>query len=185
MPILRDLGPTWAFLSVLTFSHNIIAATGLAISLGIGQVGLALAQRKPIAALQWVSLGLVCVFGAATLVTHDPRFLMVKPSLVFAAVGLVFLKPGWQAPYIPPVALPYIPRTTLVTWGFVWAGLLFVLSGLNLFFAFETNLHTWALFSAFAPTGAILTLFAAQYLSLRGPVRAALLKSGQDAAAIP
>ena len=34
-----------------------------------------------------MSLGLVVVFGGASLVTHDPRFIMLKPTLIYAVIG--------------------------------------------------------------------------------------------------
>ena len=36
---------------------------------------------------QWISLGLVLVFGGATLLTHNARFMMFKPSIVYLLIG--------------------------------------------------------------------------------------------------
>ena len=38
------------------------------------------------------------------LLTDDPRFVMLKPTLIYCIVGTVMLKPGWMTRYLPPIA---------------------------------------------------------------------------------
>ena len=89
------------------------------------------ATRRAVAPLQWASLGLVLVFGAAALLTHDARFLMAKPTLVYAIVGAVMLQRGWMLRYLPPAAEGYGERYMIV-FGYAWSGLMFLTAGLNL-----------------------------------------------------
>ena len=37
--------------------------------------------------MQWLSVGLSCVSGTATMLTSDPRFVMLKPSVIYCIVG--------------------------------------------------------------------------------------------------
>ena len=64
---------------------------------------------RPIDAMQWLALGLVLVLGAATLITQDSRFIMVKPTVVHWAIGAVMLRHGWMTRYLPPIARDNLP----------------------------------------------------------------------------
>jgi len=100
-------------------------------ALGVAQIGWQFACKKPIEMMQRMSLLLVLGFGAATLITDDPRFVMVKPSLIYVIVGLVMLKPGWMNRYLPPAAVAVVPDISFI-FGFVLAGLMFFSAALNL-----------------------------------------------------
>jgi intracellular septation protein len=41
--------------------------------------------------------------------TSDPRFVMLKPSVVYCIVGAYMLKPGWMNRYLPPIAVQTVP----------------------------------------------------------------------------
>ena len=68
--------------------------------------------------------------GSATLITNDPRFVMIKPSLIYVIVGIVMLKPGWINRYLPPIAMELVPDIAFIL-GYVWAGLMLFSAGLN------------------------------------------------------
>ena len=57
--------------------------------------------------------------GAATLITDDPRFVMMKPTVIYTIVGIVMLKPGWMNRYLPPVAIEIVPDIAFI-FIFVW-----------------------------------------------------------------
>ena len=52
-----------------------------------------------------MSLGLVVVLGGATMLTQNPRFMMVKPTIIHLAVAAVMLRPGWMIRYLPEVCV--------------------------------------------------------------------------------
>ena len=52
--------------------------------------------------MQWMSLGLVIVFGSATLLTHNPRFMMAKPTIIYVLIGAAMMQRGWMLAYMPP-----------------------------------------------------------------------------------
>ena len=104
--------------------------------------------------------------GAATLLTNDPRFVMVKPSLIYIVVGIVMLKRGWMNRYLPPVAMEVVPDIAVV-FGFVWAGLMFATAALNIVVALNFSVVAW---SAFMSVFAIVSkagLFLIQYAVMR------------------
>ena len=76
--------------------------------------------------MTWASLGLVIVLGGATLLTHDPRFVLAKPAIGHFAIGVIMLKRGWMLRYMPPIVTENIPEYVTVA-GYAWAALMFVL----------------------------------------------------------
>lgn len=166
-PLLMDFLSTAVFIAVSAATHNPLVATLLAIGVGITQVAFQLVTRRPVALMQWAGLFLVVVFGSATLISHDPRFMMVKPTLIYAAVGAVMLQPGWMKRYVPPEGLKRLAHAHLVAWGYVWSGLMFLTAALNLGVALTMSLAAWSAFMAIFPLVSKLSLFAVQYGVLR------------------
>jgi intracellular septation protein len=142
--LLLDLASTLFFLVVYLLTHNTILAVGLGVALGLAQIGTQFIRRRPIYAMEWLSLALIIAAGIATLLTHDPRFVLIKPSVIYAIVGGVMCKPGWLNRYLPDIARTTVPDVATIV-GFAWAGLMFVSAALNAFVALTCNLETWAL----------------------------------------
>jgi intracellular septation protein len=174
--LLADLASTFIFLAVLLLSPHFpppIKANAIPIGIaagivfGIGQIVWELARKKPVGAIQWVSLFLVVAFGGAALITHDPRFVMIKPSLIYVIVGVVMLKPGWMNRYLPPEAQEYVPDLGYA-FGFVWAGLMFLSAVLNLGAVFlHLDVVAWASFMSVYAIASKLSLFLIQYGVMR------------------
>ena len=98
-----DMASTLFFLALFLLTHNTWLAVGLGIAFGLAQIGTQLIRGKPVATMEWLSLFLIVAAGAATLLTNDPRFVLVKPSVFYAIVGVVMLKPGWLNRYLPDI----------------------------------------------------------------------------------
>jgi intracellular septation protein A len=128
--LLLDLASTLVFLVLFLLTHNTILSVGLATALGLAQIGTQFLRRKPIDTMEWLSLFLVIAAGTATLLTDEPRFVLLKPSVIYAIVGVVMLKPGWMNRYLPDIARAVVPDVAVVV-GFVWAGLMFVSATVN------------------------------------------------------
>ena len=164
--LLLDLASTFFFLFLYLLTKNITLSVLLGMALGAAQIGWEFARKKPIDTMQWLSLFLVLGAGAATLLTNDPRFVMIKPSIIYCVVGVVMLKRGWMNRYLPPVAIELIPDVATI-FGYAWAGLMFLSAALNLIVALNYSVTTW---SAFMPTYAIvskLVLFLIGYVTMR------------------
>jgi len=160
--IAADLFSTLLFVGLYAVTHSVYVATGLAIVAGIAQIAWLKLRGAPIDAMQWMSLGLVVVFGGTSLITHDPRFIMLKPTLIYAALGVAMLRPGWIVRYQPPVALRW-SRDVGMAFGYVWAGLMFATGAFNIALVIHGDPKLWAWFLGVFPVASKVALFAVQY----------------------
>jgi intracellular septation protein len=138
----------------------------LAIALGAAQIGWQIVRKQPIDTMQWMSLFLVLGSGAITLMTNDPRFVMVKPSVIYVIVGIVMLKHGWINRYLPPAAIELVPDIATI-FGYVWAGLMFFSAGLNLIVALNFNVVTWSASMSIYAIVSKAALFLIGYATMR------------------
>jgi intracellular septation protein len=106
------------------------------------------------------------VLGTATLLTHDPRFVLAKPAIAHFAIGAVMLKRGWMLRYMPPIVAETIPEYVTFA-GFAWAALMFVLGCGTLTIAWTGDIKLWAFYVSFVLLGAKLAAFAIQYVAFR------------------
>jgi intracellular septation protein A len=164
--LLLDLASTFFFVVLYLVTHNIPLSVALGVALGVAQIGWEIARKKPIDSMQWMSLLLVIGSGAATLLTADPRFILVKPSIIYAIVGAAMLKPGWMNRYLPPVAIALIPDVA-VFFGFVWAGLMFFTAALNLVVALNFSVERWTAFMGLFAIVSKAVLFLIGYFVMR------------------
>jgi intracellular septation protein A len=140
----RFSSSTLLFVGVLLLTHNALLSIGLGVALGVAQIGAQFARKKPIDTMEWLSLFLVIAAGTATLITDDPRFILFKPSVIYAIVGIVMLKPGWMNRYLPAIAQVVVPDVAIIV-GYLWAGLMFVSAVVNAYVALSFSTATWAL----------------------------------------
>jgi len=161
-----DMASTIFFLVLYLMTRNIPLSVGLGMALGIGQIAWQMARGAPIDTMQWMSLFLVIASGAATLLTHDARFMMAKPSLIYVVVGVVMLKRGWMNRYLPEIAMQVVPDVAVV-FGYIWSGMMFASAILNLVVAMSVDVVAWASFMSGWGIASKLTLFAIQYTTMR------------------
>ena len=94
-----DFFSTIVFLAIYLATDNVLLATGVAIAGAIAQVIYSRIKGKELGYMTWASLALVIVLGSATLLTHDPRFVLAKPAIGHFAIGAIMLKRGWMLRY--------------------------------------------------------------------------------------
>jgi intracellular septation protein A len=164
--LLLDMASTFFFLVLYLLTHNVTLAVVLGMALGVAQIGWQFARRQPIDTMQWMSLFLVLGAGAATLLTNDPRFIMIKPSIIYLVVGVVMLKPGWMNRYLPPVAMEIVPDIAVI-FGYVWAGLMFFSAALNIFVALNFSVVAWSAFMSIYAIASKAALFLIAYATMR------------------
>ena len=164
--LLLDMASTLFFLALYLWTDSIPLSVALGVALGIAQIGWQFARKKPIETMEWLSLFLVVSSGAATFITNDPRFVMIKPSLIYVIVAVVMLKPGWMNRYLPPVAMEIVPDVVFI-FGFVWSGLMFFSAALNVIVALNFSVVTWASFMPIYAIVSKLGLFLTQYAIMR------------------
>jgi len=141
--LLLDMAATLFFLVLYLLTHNVPLSVVLGMALGITQIGWQFARKKPIDTMQWMSLFLVLGAGTVTLLTNDPRFVMIKPSVIYLIVGIVMLKRGWINRYLPPIALELVPDIAVIV-GYAWSGLMFFSAALNLIVALNVSVVIWS-----------------------------------------
>lgn len=168
--LLGDLLSTLAFVGMWALTHSLALSMAGAIALGVGEIALTRMRGKRVEVMQWLSLFLVVVFGGASLMTGSPEFVMLKPTLIYAAVGLVMLKPGWMIRYMPPVAQERGADLGLV-FGYVWSALMFATAVLNAAVLYLAGPAAWAVFIGVFPLASKLALFAVQYVVMRSILR--------------
>jgi intracellular septation protein A len=164
--LLLDLASTLAFLVLYLLTHNTILSVSLGIALGLAQIAIQFIRRKPIATMEWLSLFLIIAAGTATLLTRDPRFVLIKPSIIYAIVGIVMLKPGWLNRYLPDIARVVAPDVAIVV-GFAWAGLMFVSAAVNAFVALTFDVAVWALVMPIFGIVSKVVVFLAGFAAIR------------------
>lgn len=164
--LLLDLASTLVFLVLFLLTHNTVLSVGLGIVFGLSQIGFQLIRRKPIETMEWLSLFLVVTAGTATLLTNDPRFVLFKPSVIYAIIGIVMLKPGWLNRYLPEIARTVVPDVAVAV-GFAWAGLMFVSAAVNAYVALACPLETWAWFMPIYGIVSKVVVFLGGFAALR------------------
>jgi intracellular septation protein A len=181
--LFSDFVSVIAFVIVYGSTDNLWLATGAAIAASVVQFILFKLRKQSFDAMQWLILGMVVVLGAATLMTDDSRFVMVKPSIVHFAVGAVMLRRGWMMRYLPPVVQDNIPEPVLVTSGYAWAALMFTLGALNIAVALTLPFSVWAWFISMGAVGAKIVAFLVQYIVFRTIIRQTIIRRMQGEAA--
>jgi intracellular septation protein len=164
--LLFDMASTFFFLILYLLTKNVTLSVLLGMALGAAQIGWQFASKKPIDTMQWMSLFLVLGTGTATLLTDDPRFVMIKPSVIYRIVGIVMLKPGWMNRYLPPVAIELVPDIAII-FGYAWAGLMFFSAGLNLIVALNFSVVTWSASMSIYAIVSKVVLFLMGYATMR------------------
>lgn len=161
-----DFLSTIVFLVIYLATDNVVLATAVAILGAIGQVVWSRIKGHELGYMTWASLGLVIVLGGATLLTHDPRFVLAKPAIGHVAIGIIMLKRGWMLRYLPAIVTETIPEYVTIA-GYAWAGLMFVLAAGTVAVAMTGDMKLWAFYISVVLIGAKIAAFAIQYVAFR------------------
>jgi intracellular septation protein A len=161
-----DFFSTILFLAIYLATDNVLLATGVAIAGAIAQVIYSRVKGKPLGYMTYASVALVIVLGSATLLTHDPRFVLAKPAIGHFAIGAIMLKRGWLLRYLPAIVTDNIPEYVTVA-GYAWAALMFVLGAGTIGVAMTGDMKLWTFYVTVVLVGAKFAAFAVQYVAFR------------------
>jgi intracellular septation protein len=166
MKFLFDLFPVILFVVTYVVTDSIYVATAVIIPASIAQVLYVRIRHKRVDRMLLVSMGLIVVLGAATLIFRDDRFIKWKPTVaywIFAAVlalaplvarrNLIraMMEKGFSA---PTRVWNYLNAAWVVFFG--------LLGVANLYVAYNFSLDVWVQFKFWGLTGLLLAFIAAQ-----------------------
>ena len=164
--LLLDFASTLLFMLLYSLTESIEVAVAAGVVLAFFQLGWRFFHRQWPDALQWISLFLVLASASAALVAHNPVFVMLKPSAIYLLVGSAMLQRGWMIRYLPPRAMEFVPDL-VITFGYVWAGLMFFSAVLNLVLALKLGVTAWGTVMSIWAIASKAALFFVQYAMMR------------------
>lgn len=161
MKYLFDFFPILLFFIAYKFG-GIYVATSVGIAASFVQIGWLLLRGKKVDTMMWLSLGIIVVFGGATLLFHDETFIKWKPTVLYwmFALGLLVSSVLFKKNVIRTMMGEQItlPESVWRNLNLSWV-LFFIVMGLvNLYVAFTFNTDTWVNFKLFGST-AMMFLF--------------------------
>jgi intracellular septation protein len=152
-------------LSVGTWSHTfdgIFSATAvLMISSVASWLSASVWERKNDRRLMWVTIAIV-IFGAATLILRDQRFIQWKPTVFNWVLALVFLGSHFigQRPVLQRLlgGQLVLPQNIWTRLSMLWIGNFTVVGALNLIVAYQYEESFWVAYKLYSSIGFTLLL---------------------------
>jgi intracellular septation protein len=148
---------------------GIYLATVLAIVASFGQIAWVKLRGHAIETMMWVSLGLIVVFGGATLWLHDESFIKWKPTVLYwLFAGIIFGAAALGRNVIRSLmqAQMELPDPAWSRLNASWGGFFAFMGLANLFVAFNFSTDTWVNFKLFGSLGLMLVFVVAQSMML-------------------
>lgn len=149
MRFLIDFFPIALFVAAYKFG-DIYTATGVLMAATVVQTGVIYAMDRKLQTLQKVTLVLVLVFGALTLLLHDERFIKWKPTVLYASMAIVLAAALWvwkknflQILLGSQLSLPEAVWARLTV---MWVAYFLFMAGLNAYVAAFYSTEDWVNF---------------------------------------
>lgn len=161
MKLLLDFFPIVLFFAAFKV-WGIYVATGVAIVATIAQIGWLRYKTGKVEPMQWLSLGIIVLFGGATILTHDDNFIKWKPTVLYwlmggaLASGLLFFRRNFLKSLMGSQL--ELPEAAWRAMNWSWVGFFAVMGVLNLWVAFHYDTNTWVDFKLFGGLG-LMALF--------------------------
>lgn len=169
MKLLIDFFPIFLFFAAFKF-WGIYMATAVAIAATVLQIGYLRHRHGKIEPMQWLNLGVIVLFGGATLLSHSETFIKWKPTALYWLMGgtllmgqLLFRKNLLQSLLGGQVELPAAAWRTM---NWAWSAFFAVMGALNLWVAYHFDTSTWVNFKLFGGIGLMFVFVFAQALYL-------------------
>jgi intracellular septation protein len=169
MKFLFDLFPVILFFAAFKLA-DIYVATAVAIGATFLQIGLLALLRRKIDTMLWVSLGIIVVFGGATLVLRDETFIKWKPTVLYwlfgVALAVADLLLGKNLIRGMLGAQVQLPASVWRKLNWSWVVFFACMGVANLLVAFNFTTDQWVEFKLFGGTGLMLLFVIGQALFL-------------------
>ena len=169
MKLLLDFFPIILFFVAFKFA-GIYVATAVAIVATIAQIAWLRYSTGKVEPMQWVSLGVIVLFGGATIVAHNETFIKWKPTVLYwlmgsaLFVGQVFFKKNFLKSLMGSQLQLPDAAWRVTTWS--WTAFFAVMGLVNLWVAYNFDTDTWVNFKLFGGMGLMLLFVLAQALYL-------------------
>jgi intracellular septation protein len=170
MSLIFDLFPVLCFFAVYLVS-DIYVATAAVIVATLGQVVWLKLRKRKIEPVLLVTLAIVVIFGGLTIVLHDKRFILWKPTILYwlfsIALGasVLFFKRNLIRHLFSKAQLT-LPDKVWAWLNWAWSAFFFLLGFVNLYVAFNYSEATWVKFKTFGLSGLLLVFGVIQALLL-------------------
>ena len=167
MKILFDLLPIILFF-VAYKATDIYIATGVAIIATAVMIGWTWFKTRKVDPMQWVSLGLIVVFGGATIWLRDETFIKWKPTILYWLFALVFLVSNqFMNKNLVKAMMGQQVELPMAIWhrlNALWILFFAIMGCLNLIVAYQFDTDVWVNFKLFGGMGLMLLFVIAQGL---------------------
>ncbi len=180
MKLLFDFFPVLLFF-IAYKTAGIYTATVVAIAAAFMQVGLFWLRHRRFENTHLLTLGLIVVFGGATLLLHDEMFIKWKPTVLNGLFALAFLvshfigrQPLVQRMLGKAVVLPAEIWQRL---NLAWALFFLALGAANLYVVYQYSTDAWVNFKLFGMLGLTLVFIVVQSLYIARHARPAAEES--------
>lgn len=165
MKLLFDVFPVVLFFAAFKL-YDIYVATAVAIAATCAQVAWLRLRGQPVDKALWLSLGVIVVFGGATLVLRDETFIKWKPTVLYwlFAAALLVAALGFRKNLIRSLMEGQLALPDAVWRGLQasWIAFFAAMGALNLFVAYNFSTETWVNFKLFGGVGLLLAFVVAQ-----------------------
>ncbi len=158
--LLFDLLPIILFFVAFKLA-DIYVATGVAIAATFLQIAWLKLRGRPVEVMQWISLGVIVVFGGLTLMLQDETFIKWKPTILywlFAAVLVAGRVAGRNFIRTLMGAQMSLPAPAWDRLNQMWVLFFAAMGALNLWVAYSWSTDAWVNFKLFC-TLALTLLF--------------------------
>jgi len=182
--LLFDLFPLILFFVAYRYA-NIYTATAVAMIASVAQIVWIKLRSKAVEATHWINLGVIIVFGGATLLFHSDTFIKWKPTVLYWAFGTALLGArlllGRNLIRRFLSAQISLPDPAWERLNLSWAGFFMVAGLVNLYVAFSGHFSEaqWVNFKVFGLMGLLLVFVIAQSLWLSRHMQAPTQKTAR------
>ncbi|HSI53184.1 MAG: septation protein A [Ramlibacter sp.] len=169
MKLLIDFFPIILFFIAFKFA-GIYVATGVAIVATLLQIGWLRYSTGKVEPMQWVSLGVIVLFGGATIIAHNDTFIKWKPTVLYWLMGSalfagqVFFKKNLLKSLMGSQL--ELPDAAWRVTNWSWIAFFALMGVINLWVAFNFDTDTWVNFKLFGGLGLMALFVVGQALYL-------------------
>lgn len=138
-------------------------------------------RDKKVQPIYWISFWLVLIFGGATILFRDPRFLQWKVSIINWLMGSAFLLSHFLRRTLIEILIQSkqkvtLPLLILRKLNGMWGAFFLFLGTVNIYIAYHCSMNTWVNFKVFGVFGLTILFLILQTLYLMHSLKKNLRK---------